>query len=149
MCLLLFRSVRSSLQANHTDAYDKALIIGRLDTLKALQVAYKAVNGDYANDFKTLAAFAQNAQLMGLLSNGQTTIDTSMSPLFNSQNSAIQHLGYVDKAQTIPFVFEASYTIQSGDTLPYFEISTPVSLGNDRILRIGNKTLNTLDGNWR
>lgn len=151
MCLLLFRSVRSSMQAKHSDAYDKALIIGRLDTLKALQVAYRAVYGNYANDFQILAAFTQNAQLMGLHTNGQTSIDTSMSPLFYNQNApiAIQHLGYVDRAQTIPFVFEVSYTIQSGDTLPYFQISTPESLGSDRILSIGNKSLNTLDGNWR
>ena len=53
MCVLLFRSVRSSMRAKSIDAYDKALIIGRLDTLKALQVAYRSVNGHYAGDFNT------------------------------------------------------------------------------------------------
>lgn len=151
MCVLLFRSVRSSMQAKSIDAYDKALIIGRLDTLKALQVAYRSVNGYYAADFNTLADFAQKAQLMGVSEGQSSVVDTTLRPLFDIQHTDIDimHLGFADRAQKFPFVFEAAYTVQSGDTLPNFDIATPAALGKDRVLSIGNKTLNTIDGNWR
>lgn len=151
MCVFLFRSVRFSMQAKSIDGYDKALIIGRLDTLKALQVAYRSVNGHYAADFNTLADFAQKARLMGVSEGQSTNADTALRPLFDIHHSDfdIDHLGYADRAQKHPFVFEAAYTVQSGDTLPYFDIATPEAFGENLELRIGNKTLNTIDGNWR
>ena len=152
MCTLLFRSIYHSMKSEQMTDYDKALIIGRLDTLKAMQQAYNAVNGSYASDFKTLSIFAVQAHLLSLSpqdSSSRVTDDSLGLFGFEYTAAMMQHFAYADRAKRFPFVFEVSNIINGLDTLSVYEISTPSEMGDERVLKIGNKQSKNIDGNWR
>jgi hypothetical protein len=171
----LYKSVDNVLEEEKRIASTEARIIEKLQMLRDAQLAYLAINREYAGNWEDLKKFIENGQIWliqrtettKLLAYGKeettVTIDTLGSvkvidSLFNERkypNFNLETLNVVPGSGGKTFEFFADKVERSQREIGVFEIRDPDPINpkrrlnnKEKALRVGSRTDSSTSGNW-
>lgn len=160
---LAFNSVNKEIKYNNEVAMVNEMVIGRLDTLRKMQLMYRDINGGFAKNFDELFGFMQNGKYFKLKQVGEVDgevfnakIDTlyihPIQELFgaNPDGFNIQKYKLVPPSDTAVFKINAGTILQNNVTVPVFEIEDPYPFSKvGKALRVGDMNNAVTSGNWK
>lgn len=160
---LAFNSVNKEIKYNKEVAMVNEMVIGRLDTLRKMQLMYRDINGGFAKNFDELFRFMQNGKYFKLKQVGEVDgevfnakIDTlyihPIKELFgaNPDGFNIQKYKLVPPSDTAVFKINAGTILQNNVTVPVFEIEDPYPFSKvGKALRVGDMNNAVTSGNWK
>lgn len=133
LAYLVYDSVNSSIVFNDLAKQRKDVVVDRLKDVRMAQIAYKSVNGKYADNFDTLMNFINNGRLPMIFSigdaedsvqvaQGLVVRDTTYVPVKDSLYSKTYlatkvHKFYLDSLPYIPFSGGEKFKIAAGEIL--------------------------------
>ncbi len=159
LAFLLYFSVADEIAKRQNTEKIETMIKGRLDSLKMMQVAYKDMKGDYANNFDDLFNFMKNGKIAKLKQVGdvdgevvnvkQDTIFVNpILELFKNENVKIDHMRFVPPYDTAKFKMASARIMKNNISVPVFEIEDPHPVG-EKALKIGDINDAVTTGNWK
>lgn len=159
LAFLLYFSVADEITKRKKIETIESLIKGRLDSLKMMQMAYKDMKGDYADNFDDLFNFMKNGKIAKLKQVGdvdgevvnvkQDTIFVNpILELFKNENVKIDHMKFVPPYDTAKFKIASGRIIKNNVSVPVFEIEDPHPV-SDLTLKIGDINDAVTTGNWK
>ncbi len=137
-------------------------IIGRLDTLRMMQMAFKESKGQYANSFDELFNFMENGKIAKVKKegdvDGEVVLNLKIDSLFVNplielfgSKINISHLKLVPPQDTAIFKIKANKIEKNGVTVPVFEIEDPhpINQRREKALKVGDINDIVTSGNWK
>lgn len=160
---LAFNSVNKEIKYNKQVAIVNDLVIGRLDTLRKMQLMYRDINGGFAKNFDELLGFMQTGKYFKLKQVGEVDgevfnaqIDTiyvhPIEELFavSPNGFNIQKYKFVPPSDTAVFKINAGTIMQNNVTVPVFEIEDPHPFNKSgKPLKVGDMNNAVTSGNWK
>jgi len=170
LAYLLYESIMGPIRFNKERDMRREVVIERLKDIRTAQVAFRNVNGIFANDFDTLVDFLKNGEFPVVKKIGDeedsTAViirDTVYVAVFDSIFKN-KKLTYLDSIPFIPFSGGEKFFMQAGQIersrvmLAVFEVFAAnrfflKGLNTDYFvldegLKVGNMTAPSIDGNW-
>jgi hypothetical protein len=170
----LVTSVKKDIEFDEEVRRTEAAIVDKLKQIRDAQIAFRAGNGKYANDWDTLVSFIDTGKIyiiqrreeIKLLAYGaeetETFLDTLgfvgvIDSLFNPNNVPTFNLTRLPYVPGKDYRFEifADKITRGGLLVDVFEVRDPRPLNpsrrvndNERALRVGSRTEVTTSGNW-
>jgi len=171
----LYKSVDNVLEEEKRIASTEARIIEKLQMLRDAQIAYLAINKEYAGNWEDLRKFIENGQIWivqrkettKLLAYGKEEITVSIDTLgsvkvidslFNERkypNFNLETLNVVPGSGGKTFEFFADKVERSQREIGVFEIRDPDPINpkrrlnnKEKALRVGSRTDSSTSGNW-
>lgn len=137
------------------------MVIGRLDTLRKMQIAYRDMNGTYAKTFDQLFGFMRNGKFVTLKQVGEndgevntakvdSLFSNPMETILGSKDIDIEMYKLVPPDNKETFVMDAGKIMQNNVEVPVFEIKDPKPY-NKKIkpLKVGDMNNAITNGNWK
>lgn len=159
---LTFDSINSEINFRKKVAEVDQLVIERLETLRKIQLAYKEVNGEYADNFDKLFNFMNNGKYFKLKTVGENDGDVNNSKtdtifvnpkvgvLGLTQESNINYLKMIPPTDTAIFKINAGKITQNNVLVPVFEISDPHPFNKgEKPKKVGDMYNAVTTGNWK
>lgn len=138
-----------------------AMVIGKLDTLRRMQLAYRDMNGHYAKTFDELFGFMKNGKFVKLKQIGDNDGEVNnaridsvflnpMEEILGSRDINVEKYKLVPPDDTAVFLIDAGTIMQNNVEVPVFEISDPHPF-NKKIkpLKVGDMNNAITNGNWK
>ncbi|HEY1047349.1 MAG TPA: hypothetical protein VGF79_12965 [Bacteroidia bacterium] len=138
-----------------------AMVIGRLDTLRKMELAYRDMKGNFAGSFKELFDFMENGKYYKIKEVGDndgevvnvqrdTTFLDPKLEILGDANINLERFKLVPPMDTAIFKIYAGTIEQSNVIVPVFEIQDPHPFNKDiKPLKVGDKTSAVTSGNWK
>ncbi|MDP2176777.1 MAG: hypothetical protein Q8K70_12780 [Bacteroidota bacterium] len=158
-----FQSINKEISYREQVKEIDLMVIGRLDTLRKMQLAFRDVNGKYAENFDVLFDFMKNGKYIKLKQIGDNDgevnnaqVDTLfLSPIVEilgeeNINVNINKYKFVPPMDTALFKINAGTISQNNVTVPVFEISDPHPFNKtNKPLKVGDMYNAITSGNWK
>ncbi len=147
LILMIWRILSPELSKNDTLQEDR-LIQSRLDTLALMQVQYCRVNGQYADNFKSLF----NCVLTDSIP-ADTISKTPPIPVYQTVFGHIplniEKYQFLPPADTDTFLIFAGHISRNQQKVPVFEIKEPFERTERPAFKVGDKYNTITNGNWK
>ncbi|NNM15758.1 MAG: hypothetical protein HKO56_03785 [Bacteroidia bacterium] len=133
-------------------------VIEQLKQIRTTQLAYKAENGKYSQDFNQLIDFAKNGQFTVVKRIGNTDDSTAVivrdTTYISVKDSLFKNNIPIDSLPIIPFTNGAKFSLEAGIIekgrvkVPVFEVIDTEPFDKKDVLKVGSMTEPTNAGNW-
>jgi hypothetical protein len=136
-------------------------VVGRLDSLGKMELAYKDVHGEYTDDFNKLFDFMVNGKYFKIKEVGEsdgevknvvrdTTFLNPMEVVFKTKDIDISQMYLVPPLYKDTFEIFAGKINQGNVDVPVIEIKDPKPFNkNGKALKFGDRNSAVASGNWR
>lgn len=161
MGYLTYNSVNSEIEYRARVKEVDKMIIGRLDTLRRMQLAYRDMNGKFAKTFDELFAYMKFGKYVKLKQVGENDgeVNTArvdslfvnpMEEILGSSALNIELYKKVPPMDTAVFLIDAGTILQNNVEVPVFEISDPHPFNKkNKALKVGDMRNAITNGNWK
>lgn len=155
---LVYNSITKEMSKQKLLESNKTLIVGRLDTLRLMQLAYCDAHSEYAPNFNALFEYMRHGKYLKIKQtqnpiDGQINADTvflnPMIEVLGKPDLDLNHFKFIDAQASDVFLMEASKLNENGIELPVFEISTPIGAAIAKPLKVGDLNSANTNGNWK
>jgi hypothetical protein len=161
MAYLSYDSVQSELDYRAKVRQIDQLVIGRLDTLRKMQLAYRDMKGKFAGSFDELFYFMKNEKYVKVKEIGENdgevknikTDSLFLDPrkeILGSETINVDRFKLVPPEDTAVFILKAGTINQNNVEVPVFEISDPHPFNKkNKALKVGDMNNAVTNGNWK
>jgi hypothetical protein len=161
MGYLTYDSIHSEIVYRERVAQIDQMVIGKLDTLRKMQMAYRDANGKYAQNFDELFSYMRNGKILKLKQVGENDgevislkVDSlflnPMEEILGSKDAQVERYKLVPPDDTAIFIMDARTINQNNVDLPVFMIKDPYPFNtNIKPLQVGDLRNAITNGNWK
>lgn len=158
---MTYDSIHSEIDYRNRVKQIDAMVIGKLDTLRRMQIAYRDMNDSFAGSFDELFHFMKHGKYVKLKQIGENDGEVNvakvdsifihpMDEVLGSTELDLNRYKMVPPQDTAEFLIDAGFIIQANVRVPVFEISDPYPFNKkNKPLQIGDMNNAITSGNWK